>query len=130
MKRTIAHAGMIMISILLLGSTGFAATAAERAEIPRFEPGLGISEPMAMELVHPTFTEEALAAGVRGAMVLDLVIGADGAVVEAKPLRNLAHGMTERTVEAVSAWRFKPATRDGKPLAVRYKMALRVAPRR
>jgi TonB family protein len=50
--------------------------------------------------------------------VLWLVIGPDGHPQEIKVARRLGMGLDEKAIEAVRNWRFKPAEKDGHPVAV------------
>jgi TonB family protein len=57
---------------------------------------------------------------VQGVVILQTIIDTEGLVRNIKILKGLPSGLTEAAVEAVSAWRFEPATLDGKPVAVYY----------
>jgi TonB family protein len=50
--------------------------------------------------------------------VLWLVVGADGKPREIRVQRTLGLGLDEKAIEAVKTWRFEPALKDGKPVAV------------
>jgi periplasmic protein TonB len=52
-------------------------------------------------------------------VLLSVVIGADGKVYEVGVVRGLEPGLDTNAVAAVSAWRFKPAEKNGKPVRVR-----------
>lgn len=47
-----------------------------------------------------------------------------GTVADVEVLNGLPHGLTEATVEAVRRWRFRPATRDGQPVAVDHDLSI------
>jgi TonB family protein len=49
---------------------------------------------------------------------MSLIVGTDGVPQDVKVVRGLGFGLDEKAIEAVEGWRFKPATRDGVPLAV------------
>jgi TonB family protein len=51
-----------------------------------------------------------------------IVVGADGSVPEAVVLQPLGLGLDESALRTVRGWKFKPATRDGKPIPVRLVM--------
>jgi TonB family protein len=67
---------------------------------------------------EPKYTPEARKASLEGTILISLVVGADGVPKDVKVLRGLGLGLDEKAIEAVEGWRFKPATRDGQPLAV------------
>jgi TonB family protein len=58
-------------------------------------------------------------------LVLGAVVELDGRVDNIVLVKGLGFGLDERSVEMVmKQWRFKPATRDGKPVAVRANIEL------
>jgi len=100
------------------GATG---AAAGEADLP-VAAGGGVVRPevIAGSQVQPVYPEEALRAGVQGLMVLELSVDEKGRVGDVKVVRGLGHGCDEAWVAAVRQWRFRPATRYGKPIKVRY----------
>ena len=68
----------------------------------------------------PHYPEEARHARVQGVVILQTIIDTLGNVTDVRVLKGLPSGLTEAAVEAVSSWRFKPATLDGQPVAVYY----------
>jgi TonB family protein len=67
------------------------------------------------------YTEDALVAGVEGVVMLDIVVGENGAVRDISVTQRLGHGLDEAAVTALKSCRFTPAERDGKPVAVHIK---------
>jgi periplasmic protein TonB len=53
-----------------------------------------------------------------GVVVLRLVVGSDGNPRDIQVVRALGLGLDEKAIEAVRKWRFEPARKDGKPVAV------------
>jgi protein TonB len=91
------------------------------ADLP-VEAGGGIVSPVLIESsgVKPVYPEEALRAGLEGLVVLEGIVDERGRVGhDIKVVRSLGHGFDEAAVAAVRQWRFRPATRDGKPIKVR-----------
>jgi protein TonB len=82
--------------------------------------GGGVVRPEVIESsrVMPVYPEEAQQAGLEGLVVLKVVIDERGRVGEIEVLRGVGHGLDEAAVAAVRQWRFRPATRDGKPIKV------------
>jgi protein TonB len=68
----------------------------------------------------PHYPEEARHARVQGVVILQTIIDKVGHVTDIKVLKGLPSGLTEAAVEAVSSWRFEPATLEGEPVAVYY----------
>jgi TonB family protein len=46
------------------------------------------------------------------------IIGPDGRPRNLRVARSLGMGLDEKAAEAVSRWRFEPALKDGRPVAV------------
>ena len=73
-----------------------------------------------MEGIDPAYPEAAESARIQGVVVLELLIGTDGGVEINKVLRGLPKGLTEAAANAVSKWRYRPATLGGHPVEVLY----------
>jgi TonB family protein len=53
-----------------------------------------------------------------GTALLQLVVAEDGSVRDVRVVRGLKSDLDSKAIEAVKAWKFKPATRKGEPVAV------------
>ena len=84
-----------------------------------YKVGRGVREPILLRKVEPTYSPGASVAGVQGAVLLDLVVNAKGRVQDIVILSPLGFGLDENAIDAVRQWQFKPATKDGKPVAVK-----------
>jgi TonB family protein len=51
-------------------------------------------------------------------VLLSIVVDADGGVDKAPVVQGFDAGLDMNAVETVRKWRFDPATKDGKPVAV------------
>lgn len=98
-------------------------------ELPAGPPGPAVGPmqisgdvlaPVRLYAPEPHYPEEARHARVQGVVILQTIIDTDGNVQNIKILKGLPSGLTEAAVEAVSTWRFEPATLNGKPVAVYY----------
>jgi periplasmic protein TonB len=83
-----------------------------------FRVGGGVSAPKAIYAPDPEYSEEARKVKHMGTVVLWLVVGPDGKPRDIRVLRTLGLGLDEKAIEAVKTWRFEPAYKDGKPVAV------------
>jgi len=83
-----------------------------------FRVGGGVSAPKAVYAPDPEYSEEARKAKYQGTCVLWLVVGPDGRPRDIKVARTLGLGLDEKAIEAVKTWKFEPAMKDGKPVAV------------
>jgi TonB family protein len=67
----------------------------------------------------PFYTQDALRAHLQGMVVLEVEVTGTGSVENISVIRPLGLGLDEAAVNAVSKWKFKPATRnDGTPARV------------
>lgn len=64
----------------------------------------------------PDYTAEGRELKIQGDVVLQVRFSADGAVHVIRVVRGLGHGLDEQAIRAAEQTRFKPATRDGKPV--------------
>jgi periplasmic protein TonB len=80
--------------------------------------GGGVSAPRAIYEPDPEYSEEARQAKYQGSVMLWAVIDAEGRPRELRIARPLGMGLDEKATEAVSRWRFTPALKDGRPVAV------------
>lgn len=83
-----------------------------------FHVGNGVTAPVAIYAPDPDYSDEARKAKYQGTVVLQVIVGPDGRVHSAKVIRTLGMGLDEKATEKVMAWKFKPATKDQKPVAV------------
>jgi TonB family protein len=77
------------------------------------------SAPILTHKTEPQYTDEARSAKLQGTVMLQVQIDETGKVSEhITVLRSVGSGLDEKAIEAVKQWRFRPALRDGKPVAV------------
>jgi len=77
-----------------------------------------VSAPKPIETPEPEFSEEARKAKYQGVVVLDIIVGTDGRVHSPHVVRSLGMGLDEKAKEKVLTWKFEPAIKDGRPVAV------------
>jgi periplasmic protein TonB len=83
-----------------------------------FRVGGGVSAPKAIYSPDPEYSEEARKAKYQGVCVLSLIVGPDGKPRDIRVSRSLGLGLDEKAIEAVNQWKFEPAQKDGKAVAV------------
>jgi len=77
----------------------------------------GVSIPMCITCPVAVYSDRAREANVRGTVVLDVLVSADGRTEIIAIRKGLGFGLTQKAIEAVSEWRFKPAaTKEGEPV--------------
>jgi TonB family protein len=80
--------------------------------------GPGVSPPLVIFRVEPQYTQEARDAKLRGTVVVSAVIHQDGSVTVDHVVQPLEYGLTENANAALELWRFRPASRDGRPVPI------------
>ena len=98
-----------------------------------YMPGVGgVTEPELIPetKVRPEYPEEARKARIQGRVILQVVIRKDGTVGDFKVLKEPAAdlGFAEAAIAAVEQWRYRPATKDGKPVPVYFVVVVNFAP--
>ena len=83
--------------------------------------GAGISSPVLIQKIEPAYPEELRDEKVEGTIVLNVVIGTDG-MVQSVSLDKGEPRFAAAALDAVRQWRFKPGTKDGKPVKVQAKI--------
>ncbi|MCP3960948.1 MAG: energy transducer TonB [bacterium] len=80
--------------------------------------GGGVTAPEKLHAPQPKYSEEARQGRVQGVVILQAIIDNVGQVSDVEVLKGLPLGLTDSAIETVEEWRFKPATQNGKPVAV------------
>lgn len=81
-------------------------------------PHTDLSEPMATRKVDPAYPLQLMRENVHGTVILYAVIHADGSVGNVKVLRGVDDRLDRYATEAISQWKFDPATKNGSPVDV------------
>jgi TonB family protein len=89
-----------------------------------YRPGSGIEPPRLLREVKAIYTDEARRAGIRGEVLLEIVVRHDGTVSNARVLQGLGYGLDGEAMKAVRQWRFSPARRLGQPVDVLVEVAV------
>ncbi len=86
--------------------------------------GGDVLPPVKRHAPPPRYPEIARAARIEGIVYLEAVIDATGQVTRIEVIQGLRLGLDEAAVDAVSRWRFDPATYNGKPVPVIYNLTI------
>jgi len=113
---SLAGASTILLATAWLLVAHPVALAEEPAKIYKIADG--VKAPRLLSKIEPEYTEEARDAKVSGTAVLKIVVAADGEVQKAEITQSLDPGLDANAIDAVTRWKFEPATLDGKPVAV------------
>ena len=83
-----------------------------------YHVGGDVSAPQLVFAPDPQYSEKARQAKYQGVCVISLIVDEQGNPMRVQVVRHLGMGLDKKAVEAVKAYRFKPAMRFGKPVAV------------
>lgn len=72
-----------------------------------------------LHLVKPSYTDRARRNAVQGTVILQFVINSEGIPKQIRISKSLDVELDQASVDALKMWRFSPATKDNKPVAVR-----------
>ena len=78
----------------------------------------GVDVPTCIFCPIPGYSDRGRAAKIHGTIVLSVLVSEDGRAETIAIARGLGFGLTQIAIDDVSEWRFKPATKEGKPVAV------------
>ncbi len=76
----------------------------------------GVTVPQVIFNPEPGFSDEARKVKQQGIVLLLVVVGKDGHTYNILVRQSLGMGLDEKAIEAVSHWRFRPATLNGEPV--------------
>jgi len=116
--------GGVLLSVSACGGHPSGPAAPSSESIPAitvYDPGNGISLPTLVKEVKPTYTPQAIAARIQGAVLMSVVVLADGTVGDVIVIRSLdtQFGLDAQAVSAAKQWLFTPGKKDGVAVAVR-----------
>ncbi|NJL29094.1 MAG: energy transducer TonB [Thermoanaerobaculia bacterium] len=80
--------------------------------------GNGVSAPVKLFGPQPLYTEDARASRIQGTVIAQGVVNTDGTVSHLQVLKGLPLGLSESAVATLKTWKYKPAMKDGKAVAV------------
>jgi TonB family protein len=96
---------------------------AQTDDEPVYDLGPGVSSPRVVKQVNPQYPNNR---GVRavGSVIIALVVSSKGLPKDPHVVKGLDKDLDESAVDAVKEWRFAPALKDGKAIAVRVSVQL------
>jgi protein TonB len=74
-----------------------------------------LKEPRLIRRVEPIYPQLAVDANIRGTVILEAVVAADGLVAEVKVLRSVHRLLDEAAIKAVRQWQYEPLILNGIP---------------
>jgi TonB family protein len=93
---------------------------AERLAAGEFFSGGGrdVTHPQLTYNLDPEYSETARRAKYQCTNVLSLIVGAEGLPLSIWVVKPCGEGLDEKSIAAIQRWTFRPATKDGEPVAV------------
>lgn len=110
------------LALVLVSQLGVTRAAQTEPEETVYEMGPGITAPRVTKQVPPQYSGR----GVRvvGSVTVGLVVTSRGLPQNVEVIKSLEKDVDQSAVEAVKQWRFDPAKKDGKAVAVRIALEL------
>lgn len=89
-----------------------------------YDLGPGITPPRVVKQVNPHYSTDR---GVRpvGSVIIALVVTSKGLPKDPRVVKGLDKELDQSAVQAVGEWRFAPAQKNGKSIAVRVSVQIR-----
>jgi TonB family protein len=82
----------------------------------------GVTAPKPVYHPNAEYTDKARKKKIQGSVVVSIVVTDEGTVRDAQIASGLEKDLDKQALKAVSTWKFEPATKDGKPVAVRIRV--------
>jgi len=89
-----------------------------------YTPGNGVIAPTLIVAPEAEFSDDARRNKYQGTCMLSVIVDAHGNPQNVHVIRTLGMGLDEKALEAVRRYRFKPGTKDGKPVPVLISVAV------
>ena len=125
--RVLAPALAPLLACFILAHAGIGFEAQEKGDDEPAEKvydfGPGMSPPRVIKQVPP---RRSTGRGVRvvGSVTVALIVSSKGVPKDVRVVKGLDKDVDQNTVDAVEQWRFDPAQKDGKPVAVRISLEI------
>lgn len=88
-------------------------------------PGGGVSTPVNLVRIEPTYPELAKKIGVQGLVVIECVIARNGSVRDPKIVRGAHPLLDKAALDAVRQWKFAPGRMGERPVDVLFNLTVR-----
>ena len=108
---------------LLIGCCAVWLLLAQTDDEPVYDLGPGVTAPRVIKQVNPHYSTDR---GVRavGSVIIALVVSSKGVPKDPRVVKGIEKDLDQSAVAAVKEWRFAPAQKDGKAVAVRVSVQI------
>lgn len=118
---------VLALSLAVLAAPGLRAQT-DTAEPSSADPSIKVSgqdvpPPKRVKTEAPVYPPAAQAAGIRGIVIIEVVIDTQGRVASARLVRSIP-GLDEAALAAVQKWQYEVTKVDGKPVSVRHTVPI------
>jgi TonB family protein len=109
--------------VLLIGCCAVWLLSAQTDDEPIYDLGPGVTAPRVIKQVNPHYSTDR---GVRavGSVIIALVVSSKGVPKDPRVVKGIEKDLDQSAVAAVKEWRFAPAQKDGKAVAVRVSVQI------
>jgi len=83
-----------------------------------------MAPPVPIHTAEPEYSDEARRKKIQGIVIVSLLVTTDGLPTDIRVERSLGHGLDEKALETAGQYRFKPAMKDGVPVATRISIEM------
>ena len=98
---------------------------APQSDTQVYKPGDGVSVPSVVHEVKPDYPPEVMQRKVQGSVWMAAVVLANGDVGDVQISKALDPDLDQEAIKAMKQWKFRPGTKDGKPVAVEVTVEMR-----
>ena len=109
---------LLCVAWILASFCGSVQAVGEQESSEVFEPGGPVRAPKLIHYVEPEFSPASKEAFVEGTVKISTVVTSDGMPTKCQVVAGLNTEEDRTAVEALKQWRFKPGTKEGKPVNV------------
>jgi TonB family protein len=74
--------------------------------------------PVLVSRIEPEYTAEARSKGVEGVTTLYAEVTSEGSAANIRVIKSLDPGLDARAIAALKQWRFRPGSRNGRPVTM------------
>ena len=116
-RRALMAVSAVMVLAVALTATLFPVAAASDRKTYTVKDD-GVRAPKLSYKVEPKYSEQARDAKIEGTVKLHVVVNEEGLAEDIFVVEGLEESLDQNAMEAISQWRFTPATKDGRAVAV------------